>query len=166
MKHLLALSTLALGVLTPAADSQPNQPGATWTDDQLRQAVDVARVGRKLTPKSWPKGCGQIISCSNPPKPPSSNQIPGIAREFSGTRPVAAASSATGPARSGNRKGSPAERGARSGESFWKWTSRAKRRSGAGEGSACLAFPAKDRFSRFVHVVDILQQNYQRWCRM
>jgi peptidoglycan-N-acetylglucosamine deacetylase len=30
------------------------QPGTKWTDDQLRQAVSLARVGRKLTPKSWP----------------------------------------------------------------------------------------------------------------
>lgn len=62
MKHLLALSTLALGVLTTAADSQPNQPGTTWTDDQLRQAVDLARVGRKLTPKSWPNGARAAVA--------------------------------------------------------------------------------------------------------
>jgi peptidoglycan-N-acetylglucosamine deacetylase len=31
------------------------QPGTTWTDEQLRQAVATARVGKKLTPKSWPK---------------------------------------------------------------------------------------------------------------
>jgi len=31
-----------------------NEPGTKWTDEQLRQTVDVARVGKKLTPKSWP----------------------------------------------------------------------------------------------------------------
>src|SRR5947209_10355237 len=36
------------------AQPQPSQPGVKWTDDQLRQAVELARVGRKLTPKSWP----------------------------------------------------------------------------------------------------------------
>jgi len=30
------------------------QPGTKWTDDQLREAVSLARVGRKLTPASWP----------------------------------------------------------------------------------------------------------------
>ena len=30
------------------------QPGTTWTEDQLRAAVAPARVGRKLTPRSWP----------------------------------------------------------------------------------------------------------------
>src|SRR5262245_28727943 len=32
------------------------QPGTKWTEEQLRQAVELARVGRKLTPKSWPNG--------------------------------------------------------------------------------------------------------------
>jgi peptidoglycan/xylan/chitin deacetylase (PgdA/CDA1 family) len=31
-----------------------NQPGTTWTDAKLRETVDLARVGRKLTPKVWP----------------------------------------------------------------------------------------------------------------
>ena len=30
------------------------QPGTKWTEEQLRQAVAPARVGRKLTPRSWP----------------------------------------------------------------------------------------------------------------
>jgi peptidoglycan/xylan/chitin deacetylase (PgdA/CDA1 family) len=34
--------------------SASNQPGTQWTEEQLRQAVALARVGRKLTPKSWP----------------------------------------------------------------------------------------------------------------
>jgi peptidoglycan/xylan/chitin deacetylase (PgdA/CDA1 family) len=32
------------------------QPGTRWTEDQLRKAVGNARVGRKLTPRSWPNG--------------------------------------------------------------------------------------------------------------
>lgn len=31
-----------------------DQPGTKWTDEQLRQTVAIARVGKKLTPKSWP----------------------------------------------------------------------------------------------------------------
>jgi len=32
----------------------PPQPGTKWTEDQLRQAVAPARVGRVLTPRAWP----------------------------------------------------------------------------------------------------------------
>src|SRR5262245_57955761 len=32
----------------------PNQPGTKWTDNQLRQSIELARVGKKLTPKVWP----------------------------------------------------------------------------------------------------------------
>jgi peptidoglycan/xylan/chitin deacetylase (PgdA/CDA1 family) len=38
------------------------QPGTKWTEDQLRQAVAPARVGRKLTPKSWP-GNARVAVC-------------------------------------------------------------------------------------------------------
>ena len=31
-----------------------NQPGTRWTVEQLQQAVATTRVGKKLTPKSWP----------------------------------------------------------------------------------------------------------------
>lgn len=41
-----------------------NQPGTRWTDEQLRQAVDLARVGRKLTPKSWPNGARVAVCLS------------------------------------------------------------------------------------------------------
>jgi peptidoglycan/xylan/chitin deacetylase (PgdA/CDA1 family) len=40
----------------------PSQPGTKWTEDQLRQAVTPARVGRKLTPKSWP-GNARVAVC-------------------------------------------------------------------------------------------------------
>ena len=30
------------------------QPGTQWTEARMREVVDLARVGRKLTPKSWP----------------------------------------------------------------------------------------------------------------
>jgi hypothetical protein len=52
MTHLPA-ALAAFGAFTLAAQTQPNQPGTKWTDDELRQTVDVARVGRILIPKSW-----------------------------------------------------------------------------------------------------------------
>jgi peptidoglycan/xylan/chitin deacetylase (PgdA/CDA1 family) len=51
-----------LAIFTLAAQAQPNQPGTQWTDDQLRQTVDVARVGRRLTPKSWPNGAHAAVA--------------------------------------------------------------------------------------------------------
>ncbi|HTU35221.1 MAG TPA: polysaccharide deacetylase [Candidatus Acidoferrum sp.] len=37
-----------------ASEKGFDQLGTKWTDEQLRQVVAVARVGKKLTPKSWP----------------------------------------------------------------------------------------------------------------
>lgn len=54
MKALARIILAAAPGLTLAA--QPQQPGTQWTEDQLRQAVELARAGRKLTPKSWPGG--------------------------------------------------------------------------------------------------------------
>jgi peptidoglycan/xylan/chitin deacetylase (PgdA/CDA1 family) len=49
-------SLFLLCAISAAAQQQglPAQPGTRWTDDQLRAAVAPARVGQKLTPKSWP----------------------------------------------------------------------------------------------------------------
>jgi peptidoglycan/xylan/chitin deacetylase (PgdA/CDA1 family) len=44
--------------------AQPTQPGTKWTDDQLREAVALARAGRKLTPKTWPNGARVAVSLS------------------------------------------------------------------------------------------------------
>jgi peptidoglycan-N-acetylglucosamine deacetylase len=62
MKRLPVFAALAFGACTPPAWTQPNQPGTKWTDEQLRQAVDVARVGRILTPKSWPNGARAAVA--------------------------------------------------------------------------------------------------------
>ena len=63
-----ALGLVALSGLTfsPAHAQQPgaNQPGTRWTESQLREAVDLARVGRKLTPKSWPNGARVAVCLS------------------------------------------------------------------------------------------------------
>jgi peptidoglycan-N-acetylglucosamine deacetylase len=57
-----------IGVMAlPVARAQqpgPNQPGTTWNERQLRDAVDLARVGRKLTPKSWPNGARVAVCLS------------------------------------------------------------------------------------------------------
>jgi peptidoglycan/xylan/chitin deacetylase (PgdA/CDA1 family) len=56
-------SVLAIA-LTGAAQQGGNQPGTKWSDEQLRQTVDVARVGRKLTPKQWPNGARVAVCLS------------------------------------------------------------------------------------------------------
>jgi peptidoglycan/xylan/chitin deacetylase (PgdA/CDA1 family) len=45
-----------------AQQGPPAQPGTRWTDEQLRRAVAPARVGQKLTPKSWP-GNARVAVC-------------------------------------------------------------------------------------------------------
>ena len=68
VRTLIAVSA-ALGVagLAVARAQQPpvaNQPGTKWNEAQLREAVDLARVGRKLTPKSWPNGARVAVCLS------------------------------------------------------------------------------------------------------
>ena len=56
----ICLSSLVTG----RAQQGANQPGTKWTEEQLRQAVELARVGRKLTPKSWPNGARVAVCLS------------------------------------------------------------------------------------------------------
>ena len=51
---LAALLSLTQPLHSGAQPQPPNQPGTKFTDEQLRQSVELARVGRKLTPKRWP----------------------------------------------------------------------------------------------------------------
>src|SRR6185312_200223 len=64
----LALTCVLTGVPAVAQQGggrgQQDQPGTRWTDDQLRQTVATARVGRKLTPKSWPGGARVAVCIS------------------------------------------------------------------------------------------------------
>lgn len=46
------------------AQPQRQQPGTKWTEEQLRQAVAPARVGRKLTPRSWPNNTRVAVCLS------------------------------------------------------------------------------------------------------
>jgi peptidoglycan/xylan/chitin deacetylase (PgdA/CDA1 family) len=66
-RDVLLLAT-AVGVVALAdvrAQPQgPVQPGTKWTEEQLRQAVELARVGRKLTPKSWPDNARVAVCLS------------------------------------------------------------------------------------------------------
>jgi peptidoglycan-N-acetylglucosamine deacetylase len=59
---------ISVAIMMPAAllAQQPaiNQPGTKWTDDQLRQAVAAARVGRKLTPRAWPNNARVAVCLS------------------------------------------------------------------------------------------------------
>jgi peptidoglycan-N-acetylglucosamine deacetylase len=61
------IKTLIIGIVL-AASAYPqggaNQPGTKWSDDQLRKTVDVARAGRKLTPKQWPNGARVAVCLS------------------------------------------------------------------------------------------------------
>jgi peptidoglycan/xylan/chitin deacetylase (PgdA/CDA1 family) len=59
-RTIIAVFALAL----TGAAQQNNQPGTKWTEEQLRQTVDLARVGRKLTPKSWPNGARVAVCLS------------------------------------------------------------------------------------------------------
>lgn len=50
------------GALAQQADQA--QPGVRWSEQQIRDAVGAVRVGRKLTPKSWPNGARVAVCLS------------------------------------------------------------------------------------------------------
>ncbi len=58
----LALPSARGGAILRAQQPGVAQPGTKWSEEQLRQAVAPARVGRKLTPKSWP-GNARVAVC-------------------------------------------------------------------------------------------------------
>jgi peptidoglycan/xylan/chitin deacetylase (PgdA/CDA1 family) len=59
MRVCVTLVCLSVSVL-----AQDRQPGAKWTEDQLKSAVAPSRAGRKLTPKSWPNGARVAVCLS------------------------------------------------------------------------------------------------------
>src|SRR4051794_28144306 len=67
-QRYLAISVLAALVVTVTHAQQGggggNQPGTQWNEAKLRETVDLARVGRKLTPKSWPNGAKVAVCLS------------------------------------------------------------------------------------------------------
>src|ERR1700682_6479346 len=54
--------SLAIVISAGILNAQQPQPGTKWSEDQLRQAVAPARVGKKLTPRSWP-GNARVAVC-------------------------------------------------------------------------------------------------------
>jgi peptidoglycan-N-acetylglucosamine deacetylase len=64
---VVALALASIGA-APAQQGgrgqQQDQPGTRWTDEQLREAVSQAAVGRKLTPKVWPNGARVAVCIS------------------------------------------------------------------------------------------------------
>ena len=60
------ISAIMIGILLASSavpqQGPPAQPGTRWTDEQLRRAVAPARVGQKLTPKTWP-GNARVAVC-------------------------------------------------------------------------------------------------------
>src|SRR3954470_17307625 len=61
---LVLAAAIAAAALPVRAQQNANQPGTTWTAEQLRQSVELARVGRRLTPKVWPNDAGVAV-CLN-----------------------------------------------------------------------------------------------------
>ena len=51
-------------VCVVACAGAQQQPGTKWTDQQIREAVSAVRVGRKLTPKSWPNNSRVAVCLS------------------------------------------------------------------------------------------------------
>jgi peptidoglycan/xylan/chitin deacetylase (PgdA/CDA1 family) len=57
---VLAATTATVTV----AQQPPRQPGITWSDVQIREAVAPVRAGRQLTPPSWPNGAKVAVCIS------------------------------------------------------------------------------------------------------
>lgn len=60
-RRTLVIACLIAG---SAVAQQSTQPGTRWSDEQLRQTVATSRVGKKLTPKSWPGGARVAVCVS------------------------------------------------------------------------------------------------------
>src|SRR5215471_12234257 len=62
---LVAAAFCVAAVPTARGQQQAtNQPGTKWTDEQLHQSVELARVGRKLTPQRWPNDARVAVCLS------------------------------------------------------------------------------------------------------
>ena len=60
-KTILLLATISS---LSAQQGPPAQPGIHWTEEQLQQAVVPARVGQRLTPKTWPNNSRVAVCLS------------------------------------------------------------------------------------------------------
>ena len=61
---LAAAACVVGSIAGRAQQTTPGNPGATWTNDQLRLAVSPVRVGRKLTPRAWPNNAKVAVCLS------------------------------------------------------------------------------------------------------
>jgi peptidoglycan/xylan/chitin deacetylase (PgdA/CDA1 family) len=61
---LAAVIVFAVRSETSGQQQGVNQPGTTFTDEQLRQSIELARVGRKLTPRRWPNDARVAVCLS------------------------------------------------------------------------------------------------------
>ncbi len=53
---LVTVFLMASQGAAPAQQADQAQPGVKWSEAQIREAVAPVRVGRRLTPKTWPDG--------------------------------------------------------------------------------------------------------------
>jgi peptidoglycan/xylan/chitin deacetylase (PgdA/CDA1 family) len=60
----VTLSPAVASLQQPTPAGAAGQPAITWTEDQIKQAVAGARVGRRLKPKTWPNGARVAVSLS------------------------------------------------------------------------------------------------------
>src|SRR3954451_10787621 len=60
----LSVYPLLAGQNRPAAQQGSGQPGTQWSDQQIKETIDIARVARKLTPKVWPDGARVAVCLS------------------------------------------------------------------------------------------------------
>lgn len=62
----LVAAACVIGSVSTVAQQESGltNPGAKWTDEQLRRAVAPARVGRRLTPRSWPNDARVAVCLS------------------------------------------------------------------------------------------------------
>ena len=64
----ISLALVAAACLSGSVVAQQERrltnPGAKWTDEELRRAVAPARTGRKLTPRSWPNNSRVAVCLS------------------------------------------------------------------------------------------------------
>lgn len=61
----IMLITPRTGLMQPArgrGGQAPQAPTPTWSEAQIKQAMGIARVGRRLTPKSWPGGARVAVN--------------------------------------------------------------------------------------------------------
>lgn len=60
----LGIFPLLGGQNRTAAQQGSGQPGTQWSDEQIKETVNIARVARKLTPKVWPDGARVAVCLS------------------------------------------------------------------------------------------------------